>query len=71
MKNNKNFWSVAIIVNALIWAAIILINSWYFRDSDYFNVIFSGAIIISTLQMSVLTVARERIYGRKGCKYYF
>lgn len=38
-----------LIVNALIWAAVILITAYLFKDSEEYGVLFGVLIVASTL----------------------
>ncbi len=39
-----------LIINALIWAAVILIASWFFRDSENYNYLLGALVVGFTLQ---------------------
>ncbi len=39
-----------LIINALIWAAVIFIASWFFRDSENYNYLLGALVVGFTLQ---------------------
>jgi hypothetical protein len=61
------FMAVIQIINALIWAVIILISSYTLKGFDNYDVVFYSLIVGSGLQISLLTYISDRLIMKKNC----
>jgi len=49
-----------LIINALIWAALILIASYLFRDAENYKYLFGVLVVAAGLQNSIIYNARKK-----------
>jgi len=49
-----------LIINALIWAAVILIASYLFRDAENYKYLFGVLVVAAGLQNSIIYNARKK-----------
>jgi hypothetical protein len=49
-----------LIINALIWAAVILIASYLFKDAENYKYLFGVLIVAAGLQNSLIYNARKK-----------
>lgn len=55
-----------ILVNALIWAGLILLSAWLFKGDQNYFYMFGGLLVGFTLINSMLSV-HERKEKRRNC----
>ncbi len=55
-----------LIWNALIWAAVILIASWLFKDSDQYQILFGVLVVAAGLTNSLIHTAMKKIVKADG-----
>ena len=61
------FMAAIQIINALIWAVIILNSSNALKGIDGFELVFYTQIIAAGLQISLLGYISERFFKKKSC----
>ncbi|KAA3637622.1 MAG: hypothetical protein DWQ02_06450 [Bacteroidetes bacterium] len=55
-----------LIWNALIWAAVILIASYLFKDSEQYEILFGVLIVSATLTNALIHDAGKKM-RKSGC----
>ena len=64
IKKQKRVWSAVQIGHALIWAAVLLMYSWYFKGESFSIYVFNLLIFIAGMQVTVLGAAKDKIFKK-------
>ncbi len=49
-----------ILINAIIWAAVILVTAWFFKDHEHYMYVFGTEVVAATLMNGFILEARKK-----------
>lgn len=64
---NTKIMSGIQLINAIIWAAIILISSYALKGIDNYRLVFYILIVGAGLQISLMGYISDRLFTKKNC----
>jgi len=56
-----------ILINAIVWASIILLTSWFFKDSEHYKFLFLLPILGFTISNGLISLKNKKIDKTKKC----